>query len=217
MRFDGKRVDVYDRSTIPFLSTDSFYGVYEDRNGALWFAAQGSGLIKFSNNTFESIDPEGKILPKSIRCILLDQDGSIWIGSNNEGLFRRSSDGAITKVDFPEMNGVGILDFTKATDNSLWIATDGNGVVKFKDKKFEHLTTRDGLLSNTIDAILGATNGDVWIGTTNGMNLFSNGNLSKVKPLENFQINEIIQDERNIIWVGSEMGLGASGSTTKWV
>ena len=60
MRFDGRKVDVYDRSLIPFFNTDSFYAVYEDQAGTLWFASQGSGLIKYTGGKFEQIDPEGK-------------------------------------------------------------------------------------------------------------------------------------------------------------
>ncbi len=206
MRFDGKKVDVYDRTTIPFLSTDSFYGVYEDRDGTLWFAAQGSGIVKYQNGVFTAVDPEGKFLPKSIRCLLLDPDGTTWVGSNNNGLYH-ITEGGIQKIDFKELNNIGILDITKDKNNNLWIATDGNGVVKFDGKTFDHLATKNGLLGNTVDAIVATPAGDVWIGTTNGLNRVTNGKLSKVSQLENSQINEIICDEQNVLWVGTELGL----------
>src|SRR5690349_5409594 len=36
MRFDGNRVDIFDQTNLPFLSTNSFYKVYEDKKGMLW-------------------------------------------------------------------------------------------------------------------------------------------------------------------------------------
>src|SRR5260221_9214958 len=109
MRFDGVQVYVYDKTKIPFLSTGAFYAVYEDKAGALWFTSQSSGLIKYSNGKFEAIDPENKILPKSIRCLLIADDGSVWIGSNNSGIFKLQN-GVIKKIDCPGLNDISILE-----------------------------------------------------------------------------------------------------------
>src|SRR6267154_797195 len=92
MRFDGIQVYVYDESQIPFLATGAFYAVYEDKSGILWFSSQSSGVVRYRDGKFEKVDPEGKILPKSIRCLLLDNDGTVWVGSNNSGLYKIRND-----------------------------------------------------------------------------------------------------------------------------
>ena len=63
MRFDGNRVDVYDRASLPFLSSDSFYKVYEDKDTVLWFASQGSRIVSLRNGIFKPFHPDD--LPKS--------------------------------------------------------------------------------------------------------------------------------------------------------
>ncbi len=60
MRFDGKRIIVYDRSTLPFLETDAFYRVYEDGRGTLWFASQGSGITIYRNKKFSPMEAVGR-------------------------------------------------------------------------------------------------------------------------------------------------------------
>jgi ligand-binding sensor domain-containing protein len=46
MRFDGVRLEIFDQGALPFLSTDAFYEVFEDKNKTLWFATRGNCIIK---------------------------------------------------------------------------------------------------------------------------------------------------------------------------
>ncbi|MDZ7606581.1 MAG: hypothetical protein U5K79_13555 [Cyclobacteriaceae bacterium] len=38
LRFDGVRFRLYDKATLPILSTSSFYETFEDSKGNMWFA-----------------------------------------------------------------------------------------------------------------------------------------------------------------------------------
>jgi signal transduction histidine kinase/ligand-binding sensor domain-containing protein len=204
MRFDGKRVEVYDRTNIPFLSTDAFYGVQEDKEGTLWFASQGSGVVFYKGGKFGNIDPNNEILPKSIRCLLLQEDGTVWAGANGKGLYS-IKDGKVQHINHPKLDDTGILDLVMDKENNLWIATDGHGLLKYRDNNF---TEVDGLPSNIVNAIQVTEENELIIGTTNGLAILSAGKLRKYDQLQNFQINEIICDALNRIWVGSELGLG---------
>lgn len=203
MRFDGVQVYVYDKAKIPFLSTGAFYGVYEDMIGALWFTSQSSGLIRYQNDKFERIDPEAKVLPKSIRCLLIAKDGNVWIGSNNSGLFKLRNN-VVEKIDCPDLNDVSILDITADRDNNLWIATDGKGLYKFDEKKFESIR---GVSSTIVNSVCVSKENAILIGTPNGLDILKDKKLYRHPRLIDFQVNKVICDNFNRIWVGTEIGL----------
>jgi ligand-binding sensor domain-containing protein len=164
IRFDGKNVEVFDRNNLPFLSTDAFYRVYEDNKGTLWFASQGSGVVKFDGKKFIPIDSAKKVLPKSIRCLYIEDNGSVWVGSNNEGLFKIDGD-SLYRVDNTLFNSSTISDLAKDNSNTMWIGTEGNGVVKYDGTQFEHFTTEQGLLSNSINTLSVSNDKQIFIGT----------------------------------------------------
>jgi signal transduction histidine kinase/ligand-binding sensor domain-containing protein len=207
MRFDGTHVEVFDRSSIPFLATDAFYRVYEDSKGVLWFASQGSGLIKYEDREFKQVIPNNDTLPKSIRCLLLEKDNVIWIGSNTEGLFKLTNN-KLEKISHPILDHIGILDMHRDFNNHLWIATDGQGVFRWDGTAFQSYTTEEGLVSNVVNALEVTPDGTVYIGTANGMNMFRAGKIVTNRFLAVTPINAIIMDRDNRLWIGSENGLG---------
>ena len=214
IRFDGIRADVYDHLTLPFLSTDSFYALYEDKEGTLWFATQGSGILTYKNQKFEPLLPNNKILPKSIRCLKLNQDGSIWAGSNNHGLFL-IRDTVVTQISHPALNEVSILGLDEDHFGNLWIATEGNGVIRKNGNTYVQYTTANGLISNTITSILCSPTEEVYIGTSQGLNVLSNNKLSVITFLKDLQINYMKQDSEGTVWLGTEQGLGRYNKAMK--
>jgi len=214
MRFDGTTVDVYDRQNIPFLKTDAFYRVYEGKDGILWFASQGSGIVRLRNNKFELFHPAE--LPKSIRCIFLDSDGSVWAGSNNEGLFHSRGENSIEPIYMDLFKGKFILDITRYK-NSIWVATEGDGLYEISDTGIKQYTEAEGLFSNVVNTLSESPSGSLLIGTSTGLNEFLENHISKYDFLKNTRINFISSDKQNRIWLGTEIGLGRIDSTQNTV
>ena len=207
IRFDGIKSEVYDRFNLPFLSNDTFYALLEDKTGALWMTTQGSGIVVYKNQRFETLLPNNKILPKSIRCIKFNQDGSIWAGSNNQGLFL-IRDTIVTKISHPALNDVTIMALEEDRFGNLWIATEGNGVIRKNGNTYVHFTTANGLKSNAVISILSSKTEEVYLGTALGLNVYSSGKLSKESFLGDVQINSMRQDRDGTVWLATEQGLG---------
>lgn len=207
MRFDGERIIVYDRGVIPFLATDAFYQVYEDKDGVLWFASQGSGVVLYQDKKFKLLEVSGEKMPKSVRSLFIEADGTVWIGSNNEGLFKMTKDRVLKKLDHPVLNTLNILDVVRDNKGKIWIATDGKGLFSFNGTHLERFDQNDGLLSNNVNT-LGLTKGDtLYIGTADGLHTIFNGKLRTVDFLKNVPINDIYIDEKNRKWFATENGL----------
>jgi ligand-binding sensor domain-containing protein len=53
-------------------------------------------------------------------------------------------------------------------NGTMWFATDGNGIFKYKNGEFTHLTTKNGLTDNNVRGVLEDKKGNIWIGTFYG-------------------------------------------------
>ncbi|NBP70726.1 MAG: hypothetical protein EBU52_18555, partial [Cytophagia bacterium] len=215
MRFDTDRIVVYDRSVLPILATDAFYQVYEDKHGVLWFASQGSGVVQYADKKFKLLEVTGEKMPKSVRSLLIEDDGSVWIGSNNEGLFRMTKEGVLKRLDHEVLNSISIFDVVRDKKGKLWIATDGNGLFSFNGTHLEHFGQDEGLLSNNVST-LGVSEGDtLYVGTADGLHTLYNGKLKTLNFLKNVPINDVYIDQENRKWFATENGVARISADNK--
>lgn len=204
MRFDGIQVYVYDETKIPFLTTGAFYAVYEDQSGTLWFSSQSSGVVRYRNGKFERVDPENKILPNSIRSLRISDDGTVWIGTNNAGLYKIKNE-KIERVDCPELNETSILEMSIDSKNNLWLATDGKGLYRYDGSTFENIK---GVSSGIVNSVFATKDNTILIGTPLGLDILKDNNLHRHTALKDVQVNKVICDAHNRVWLGMELGLG---------
>jgi signal transduction histidine kinase/ligand-binding sensor domain-containing protein len=108
-------------------------------------------------------------------------------------------------IHLPSVNQI-----TFASDGSLWVA--GSELNRFeqvmvdgKQRFFrENLGTAKGLTSSTTQAIFEDRNGDMWLGTPNGLERFQDPVLIKYvdRPLDSFVLG-LARDAQGTIWIGS--------------
>jgi ligand-binding sensor domain-containing protein/two-component sensor histidine kinase len=202
MRFDGRKVEIFDRNTLPFLATDAFYDVYEDKTGKLWFASQGSGLITYDGDKFSIVEPKNKKIPRSIRSLFFDDDGNVWIGSNNEGLLILSNN-ELRELEDPLLKNITILDIAHDEENNYWFATDGRGVLKYDGKTVQQFTNEHGLFSNSVNTLKVLEN-TILVGTTLGLNRIADNKVSEVKGVRGSPVNDIALGPDGLIWIATE-------------
>ena len=147
----------------------------------------------------------------SVVDIVQTKDGYIWFATE-EGLVK--FDGVKFKVydssNVSEIKNNMIWDLNEDKNQNLWISTLGGGLVKHKNGKFTLYNTDDGLNSNTIGITFEDTDGNIWIGTYNGINIYKNGkfkNISYERHLHNNRIITFYQHTDNSIWIGTNKGL----------
>jgi len=103
-------------------------------------------------------------LPQNItRAVCQTPDGYLWIATF-DGLVRfdgvRFTTFSRSNTRGMKGNRFGSMFCTTAGD--IWAGTEGTGLTRYRQGRFTTFTTRDGLLSNTVDAVSGDDHGRVW-------------------------------------------------------
>lgn len=133
------------------------------KNGEIWFGHWSGGISKYdvTKKQFEEIFP-GKIkIKKSINCIFQDKQGTVWFGTDGEGLIKYQNGNFSQQTSKDGLASNVVNSFLEDKDGSVWIGTD-NGITISKNKLSAYGET---LPSNSIRSLLLDSKGNIWIGT----------------------------------------------------
>ncbi len=177
----------------------------------LWFGINDS--ICIWNPKEQSYDFIVKVENFSIQKIFIDSNKQLWIGTKNGLLLKQGKEiqTVIPKED--------IYELFEDTQKNIWIATRENGMYKRdkegRIKKFMHDShNSNSISSNHIRCFAEDSNGQIWIGTFLGLNVFNpKTGVFKVYSkdvipgsLVHSSIFSIYKDKQGSLWIGTYYG-----------
>lgn len=186
--------------------------IAQDENGNMFYGTSNEGIIGY----------DGVLASKKVTAMVYTRDGSLWVGSRQNGLTRIKND-ATTIYSAAKDSLTTLIDDhinSLCTDQvgNLWIATNG-GLQVFNPKMntFSSYTKENGkLITNNITTLFYARDNNLLVGTSEGLsilNLSSNqmtnltGNATNLKTFTNNYITQVYEDSRGLIWVGTREGV----------
>jgi len=201
----------------------------EDKAGNMWIGTNGKGLVYYNRKThkFTSYrhDPANpnSLSHDAIVAIYIDRFEKLWIGTYTGG-FDYMDNGKFVhyKYDASDPQSLSdnkVSDFLEDSRKRFWISTMGGGLNLFdrETQKFKRYNQHNGLISSDyVFKIIEDTKGNIWIGTSYGMNILPAGSSKFVRiindpkndnSLINDNINSFIEDSRGYIWIGTRDGL----------
>ena len=176
------------------------------------------GLVRFDGIEFTTIRRArgNNYKFSSVRAILEDSDGNLWLGSNDEGLHKIMPDG--TDEVYNAKNGLpnnSVRALCEDKSGNIWIGTAAGVVYLDSDgilisPKFQEGTVPKGIISTSLYC---DTLGRVWLITSkeNGLFLFSDGIFHTVPQFDKYFANysdgkyfatSITQDLGGAFWIG---------------
>ena len=203
-----------------------------DMNFNLWMGTEfGILRIPSRKTIFRTLlaDPKSDEMRKSMRSLFQADDGSIYAGAYDNGLFKiNEANNSVKKVKVPEVifgKDAKLMAYAMVSDNKyLWIASVGDGLLKY-DTVTKEFTTYSYYMNkpfsheNTCFLTSLAKNkltGELWIGSyqTLSFKSFSKDsfyNYSKVypnTPLEYCAVNAIVfSGDGKKTYLGTSVGL----------
>jgi signal transduction histidine kinase/ligand-binding sensor domain-containing protein len=140
-------------------------------------------------------------------ALLIDRQGSLWVGTLNQGLYRIHG----TDVDhFGSVNGLSsdsVNHLFEDREGSLWVATS-KGLDILRDLPVSTFSTSEGVSEDEVESVLAARDGTVWIGSNHLQALGPNGLSPELgKGLPGNYVTSLLEDHTGRLWVGMDRAL----------
>lgn len=181
----------------------------QDSSGALWFPLNAGALGRWQAGQLTEYALPAWLAGDAPLCFAESQDGCLWIGTERSGLLGlqpRRIRTLGTDQGLPHLQTWALLE---ATDDGLWVGTDG-GLVRTSPDGTQTWTTASGLTSDKIRAMARDARGRVWIGTHSGLHCWDGVRL---KPVEfdgepyRGKIRALAVGRDDALWIGTAQGL----------
>ena len=166
------------------ISNSRILALYEDYSGNIWIGTRGGGLNKLNKITqkitvYKNKPKDRTSIPSNtILAIAGDKAENVWIGNYKGGLSRynKTNDAFINyhhkENESGSISNNNVWCILADKNNRLWLGTQGGLNCSNLDDSllvFHHITTEQGLPSNTIFGLEMDDDANIWMSTFRGL------------------------------------------------
>ena len=232
----SKGVSIIDRDnqSSTFISTENNSVILDntinDITGYknLIFIATDGGIIKIDkeSKTMKSYTTEDGLVNDYVKDILLDDNKYLWIGTSNglsilnietdEIIDMRDviSESTYVKHMYKDSEGNYFLGLLR-DEGLCYINTKNNNIKYFKNEP----NNKDSISSNRIRYINEDSKGNIWIGTSYGLNKFDKKSetferYTAKDGIANNTIYGVLVDKQDNVWISTNKGISKINSDT---
>ncbi len=207
----------------------SSYGrIYADHWGRVYVSSDTGAVVVLDGDTRTSVNEEHGLPSNATGPVLLDREGSLWIGLEGGGLVRRLDHGEW--LSWKKEDGLlhdHVWSILHDRTGKLWVGTSGGlSILDGNGRVVHSWTGRNGLASNMVNTIVEGPAEDVYVGTSpGGISRFNRdgmllGTYRFTTGLSE-EVNSMAVDRQGRLWAVGRRGcfrsrtpLSASGALT---
>lgn len=205
----------------------------ETEDGQVYFGTEGAGLNIMENESgrFKKINQlsRGNFIG-SVKALVYEGNDKLWIGTFTRGLIYLD----LNSREFKEyrmkptnrekynsgMSSDQIISLSRSRDGRIWIGTLNRGLDLFDPKTNEFINFNTNpetpfIPNNNVRAILQSRDGDMFVGTGEGLCVMKTGSYQKSEykfqffemangDENNLYIHDILEDKNGKIWLGAQ-------------
>jgi signal transduction histidine kinase/ligand-binding sensor domain-containing protein len=202
VEFDGAKMIEHPGFAGRFgLHDDQINDVFRDRRGVLWFSTQ-AGIRRQGSNQMPAMGPHQIVMTQAVRTYE-DRQGSLWV-TTGVGAYRVTGD----QLKSPDSR-VNARCLSVSRDGTVWMGTNGNGLVRLKHRIVHMFTKADGMQEDIAMAVLPGDDGKLWIGNNCGFAEFDGRHFKTYNEkdgLLNTCVWSLAEDRQKTIWIGTYGG-----------
>ncbi|MBN2610423.1 MAG: response regulator [Bacteroidales bacterium] len=174
------------------LPGDNVRSIFQDSYGYVWFGIESAGLCKYDGNRFYVHGSSGldsaSISNTFINAMIEDDNGDIWLATENGLNIFDHVTGNFIKYFCPEINHNKIQTIYKDSQGSIWLGTF-NGTMRFNPRESAKKTEEKKY------------------GCPNRGKYYDIDKDYIVKRLNSLSVNNILEDNKDFFWFGTDKGL----------
>ena len=175
------------------LASASVLALMEDREGNLWGGTESGGLHILRDQRFRTLSARDGLSSDATTTVVEDKVGTLWVGTSGEGLNAIYSDGTASD--------------SHPSRKNKDAARVGHPAIK-------SYSVKDGLASDVILSLAAEQNGDLWVGTPDGLNRIRGSAIASFTSADGLPddfIRSLLADADGSLWIGTRRGL------THWI
>lgn len=197
---------------------------YPQQPGLGWSTLGGEGSVVAGTISGRLLQPEGvrfgkrtdSFTPLSVPITAICEAGEYlaspdsletWVGTAGQGVWYRHRGRQMRVAGLPSTLRVTAL--ARAPNGTLWVGTESDGVYQRPadpTQPTQHYTTANGLLQNTIYALLCDSAGRVWVATHGtGLAVWQNNHFQHYRLVAGgLDATALTTDRAGRVWIGTE-------------
>lgn len=243
-KYNKSEWKIFNVENYPDLFTNAYYSIYSASDNSIYTGSWGQGFARINNDEitrFYAANTNMIGIPNNLEFIVItgfaeDSKGNIWAtnlnAADSKSLYAFTQDSmysfrnpleqhsGFSEVENLVIDQYGTKWYTLGNEGSigLFYFNEKGTFNDATDDVYGYITTSKGLTSNAIFSLAIDRRGDLWVGTSLGVNIITNLNtvLSSTNPqlrisssfsVRQQTINAIAVDPLNQKWLGTNQGL----------
>jgi len=212
-RFDGHRWHRVGKDWS--FAGKSVEGLAFDRKGTLWVSAKDTLLYLPQGATaFQTTSVHFTDVPQIVEA----PNGKLWLAETAGTVHPIPLNNDAAPMDQAAVR-VGSQAFLFDPDGALWIATVGEGLARIpapykltgqtdrSSDSVESFTSQQGLTDNVATSILRDEEGNIWVGTHDGLDRFRKTNLVPIVAENGLLDTDLLKGNDGDVWAASNQGV----------
>ena len=214
-------------STDQGLASNYVLSTIEDKYGNIWICTDGGGVSKYdelkssgselSVGSFTNFTTAQGLANNNVPCVVEDKAGSLWFGSNGDGLSKYDGESLISFTTDQGLANNTVFGIFEDRSGNYWFGTQGDGVSKYVGRSmpdghatFTNYTTAQGLAHNYVSHIVQDKTGSIWFATQGGGVSEFDGetftNYTTAQGLVSNYVSRVFQDKKGNLWFCTDGG-----------
>jgi ligand-binding sensor domain-containing protein/signal transduction histidine kinase len=183
--------------------------IFEDTNGELLLGISRRGLLQLTNGVIVPAPEAPELTSDTVWTIQRTRDGRLLMGTDR-GLYERGADRAWKQVALAgRSHPVGARALLEAEDGTIWIATEGDGLVRWKNGAERTYTSREGIVDDVLFSVIDDNHGALWVNSARGISRILKTEFAKIDRGETASLNSLTFGRADGLLSASTSGNGS--------
>lgn len=175
----------------------------------MWVRLDGPHLLRYRERRFEDEVPRFSLHEDTFTAMTLDNEGDLILWGLGSGTLRFRGGKFENLTSAEDLPSGTVISVAGTLDHKIWLGTRDRGLFQVNQGRLSNVVSRE-LAETSINALLPAKSGGLWIGTDSGLDFWDGNSLVKIaslSSLKQLQILALIGDHDGNVWVGTDRGL----------